>query len=72
MELLLVGMIWKRFGIMLIIMVFKFIKLELRVSPQDHPVLMSEPPLNPAANREKMIEIMFEKFNVPSFYLAIQ
>ncbi|CAD8090613.1 unnamed protein product [Paramecium sonneborni] len=45
---------------------------ELRVSPQDHPVLMSEPPLNPASNREKMMEIMFEKFNVPSFYLAIQ
>jgi len=45
---------------------------ELRVSPSDHPVLMSEPPLNPAYNREKMMEIMFEKFGVPSFYLAIQ
>ena len=44
---------------------------ELRVSPDEHPVLMSEPPLNPRQNREKMAEILFEKFNVPSFYLAI-
>ena len=47
-------------------------KLELRVSPDEHPVLMTEAPNNPKANREKMMEIMFEKFNVPSFYLAIQ
>ena len=47
-------------------------QLELRVSPDEHPVLMTEAPNNPKANREKMMEIMFEKFNVPSFYLAIQ
>jgi actin-related protein len=42
------------------------------VSPDDHPVMMTEAPLNPKVNREKMTEIMFEKFNVPQFYLAIQ
>eukprot|EP01084_Bolivina_argentea_P286732 491903_1 len=33
---------------------------------------MSEGPLNPRINREKTCEISFERFNVPSFYLAIQ
>jgi len=45
---------------------------ELRVEPCDQPVHMTEAPKNPVANREQMMQIFFETFQVPAFHVSIQ
>lgn len=45
---------------------------QLYVDPEDHPVLMTEAAMNPLENRQRMVEIMFECFNVPFTYIAMQ
>ncbi|MEE6483790.1 hypothetical protein FKM82_013656 [Ascaphus truei] len=45
---------------------------ELRLKASERPVLLTEAPLNPLQNREKMTEIMFEGFKVPAMYVAVQ
>lgn len=45
---------------------------ELKTLPEEHPVLLTEPPLNPRKNRDTAAQIMFETFNVPALYTSIQ
>jgi len=40
--------------------------------PEEHYILLTEPPLNTPENREYTAEIMFETFNVPGLYIAVQ
>jgi len=48
--------------------IFKY----LRCEPEDHFFLLTEPPMNTPENREYTAEIMFETFNVPGLYIAVQ
>nr|XP_046228181.1 uncharacterized protein LOC124050094 [Scatophagus argus] len=45
---------------------------QLRVDPEDHPVLLTEAAMNPLENRQRMVEVMFECFSVPFTYVAMQ
>ncbi|ENN76426.1 beta-centractin [Dendroctonus ponderosae] len=47
-------------------------KDQLNTFAEEHPVLLTEAPLNPRPNREKAAEIMFETFNVPALFISMQ
>ena len=44
----------------------------LRCEPEEHVVMLTEPPMNSPANREQMAEIMFETFNVKGLHIGVQ
>ncbi len=45
---------------------------KLDIDPKDCKLLLTEPPMNPSSNREKMIQVMFEQYGFDSVYIAIQ
>lgn len=51
---------------------FVYSKDELSTFYEEHPVLLTEAPLNPRPNREKSAEIFFESFNVPALFISMQ
>lgn len=44
---------------------------ELKVNPEEYNCLLTETPLNSEGNRNRIAEIMFEKFNCPAIYIAM-
>jgi len=44
----------------------------LKVNPSECKILLTEPAMNPKKNREKMCEVMFEKYGFQGVYVAIQ
>ncbi|KAK9467023.1 actin family [Lipomyces arxii] len=44
----------------------------MKIDPTGRKILLTEPPMNPLSNREKMVDTMFEKYNFGGVYVAIQ
>ncbi|KAG8489695.1 hypothetical protein CXB51_017706 [Gossypium anomalum] len=45
---------------------------ELKINPSECKILLTDPPLNPSKNREKMVETMFEKYSFAGVFIQIQ
>ncbi|EWC91068.1 hypothetical protein PFNF54_00035 [Plasmodium falciparum NF54] len=44
----------------------------LKINSDEHPILLTEAPLNPQKNKEKIAEVFFETFNVPALFISMQ
>lgn len=51
---------------------YVYSKEQLGVPPEEHPVLLTEAPLNPRRNREKAAEVFFEAFGTPALFFSMQ
>ncbi|KAK0410683.1 hypothetical protein QR680_005272 [Steinernema hermaphroditum] len=45
---------------------------KLDIDPNECKLLLTEPPMNPVSNREKMLQVMFEQYGFNSVYVAVQ
>merc|ERR1712232_632068 len=45
---------------------------KLKINPSECRIMLTEAPMNPKKNREKMVEVMFEKYGFKSAYISIQ
>ena len=44
----------------------------MQINPRDNKILLTEPPMNPAKNRETLVEKMFETYNFAACNVSIQ
>lgn len=45
---------------------------KMQIRPSEHKILLTEPPLNPLKNREKLVEEMFERYGFGATNVSIQ
>lgn len=45
---------------------------KFKINPQGRKVLLTEPPMNPKVNRQRMCQVMFEEYGFQGVYVAIQ
>jgi actin-related protein 2 len=45
---------------------------KLHINTNECKILLTEPPMNPKQNRERLVQVMFEKYGFQSVYVAIQ
>jgi len=45
---------------------------KLKIEPKETKILLTEAPMNPKANREQMVKVMFEKYGFQGVYIGIQ
>jgi actin-related protein 2 len=45
---------------------------KMKVETAGRKILLTEPPMNPTKNRERMVEVMFEDYQFGGVYVAIQ
>ncbi|XP_072172078.1 actin-related protein 2 [Diadema setosum] len=51
---------------------YTFGEQRLNINPRECKLLLTEPPMNPNKNREKMVEVMFENYQFSGLFIAIQ
>ena len=44
---------------------------KLKIDPTESKIVLTEPPLNPVANRKRLVEEMFERYNFDSCYVGM-
>ena len=45
---------------------------KLKINPAGRKILLTEPPMNPKVNRQRMAQVMFEEYGFGGVYVAIQ
>lgn len=53
-------------------LIWRHLYSEMKAIAEEHPVLLTEAPLNPRKNREKAAEIFFETFGCPALFISAQ